>query len=52
VTKSGDSYRVTDEFTTGQISNGHTNYTLKPVDADHLEMKPQSGSAVTLQRCK
>lgn len=52
VTKSGDSYRVTDEFTTGQISNGHTTYNLKQIDADHLQMTPENGSTVTLQRCK
>lgn len=52
VEKSDNSYRVTDEFTTGQISNGHTSYTLKQVDNDRLEMKPQSGATVTLQRCK
>jgi len=52
VEKVDNSYRVTDEFTTGQISNGRTSYTLKQIDADRLEMKPQSGSTVTLQRCK
>jgi hypothetical protein len=52
VTKVDDTYRVTDEFTTGQISQGRTSYTLKQVDNDHLEMKQQSGSTLTLQRCK
>ena len=52
VTKVDNTYRVTDEFTTGQISNGHTDYTLKQVDADHLQMTQQGGSTVTLQRCK
>lgn len=52
VTQVGDSYRVTDEFTTGQISQGRTSYTLKQVDDDHLEMKQQGGSTLNLQRCK
>jgi hypothetical protein len=52
VTKVDDTYRVTDEFTTGQISQGRTSYTLKQVDNDHLEMKQQGGSTLTLQRCK
>jgi hypothetical protein len=52
VTRSDGAYRVTDEFTTGQISNGHTDYTLRQVDADHLQMTPDGGPTVTLQRCK
>lgn len=52
VTKSDGSYQVTDEFTTGQISNGHTTYNLKQLDADHVQMTPEGGSTVTLQRCK
>ena len=52
VTKSDNSYRVTDEFTTGQISNAHTTYDLKQVDADRIEMKQQGGKTLTLQRCK
>jgi hypothetical protein len=52
VTRADGAYRVTDEFTTGQISNGHTDYTLRQVDADHLQMTPDGGSTVTLQRCR
>jgi hypothetical protein len=52
VQKSGDSYRVTDEFTTGQISNAHTDYTLRQTDADHLQMTQQGGPTLNLQRCK
>ena len=52
VTKSDNSYRVVDVFTTGQISQGRTSYTLKQTDADHLEMTQQGGSTLTLQRCK
>ena len=53
VTQAGPSrYRVTDAFTTGQISDGHTDYTLQEIDADHIEMRLDQGSAVKLQRCK
>jgi hypothetical protein len=45
------SYRVVDEFTTGQISAGHTSYTLRKVDPDHIEMVMEGG-AVKLQRCR
>ena len=52
VTPSGSGYRVVDVFTTGQISNAHTSYDLKQVDADHLEMTQQGGPTLKLQRCK
>jgi hypothetical protein len=52
ITPSGDSYRIVDEFTTGQISNGRTTYDLKQVDADRLEMTQQGGPLLKLQRCK
>jgi hypothetical protein len=45
------SYRVIDEFSTGQISAGQSQYTLRQVDADHIEMIMDAG-AVKLQRCK
>ena len=45
------SYRIVDEFSTGQISAGRTSYTLRKVDPDHIEMN-SSGGTVTLQRCK
>jgi hypothetical protein len=45
------SYRVVDEFSTGQISAGHTSYTLRKIDPDHIEMNSSNGT-VTLQRCK
>jgi hypothetical protein len=45
-------YRVVDEFTTGQIANAHVNYTLRQVDADHLELNMQPGGMLKLQRCK
>jgi hypothetical protein len=44
-------YRVVDEFSNGQVHNGRTSYTLRQVDADHIEMQMQ-GSALKLQRCK
>ena len=52
VETAGSSYRITDEFTTGQIRNGRTSYTLKQVDADRLEMTQQGGPTLKLQRCK
>jgi hypothetical protein len=46
------SYRVVDEFSTGQISAGHTTYALRKIDADHIEMDMQDGSSLKLQRCR
>jgi hypothetical protein len=52
ITSVGSSeYRVVDEFTTGQISNAQSSYTLRQVDQDRLEMQSQQGT-VQLQRCK
>ena len=52
VTQVGSSYRVTDEFTNGQVNDATTSYTLHQLDADHIEMNLQSGGTLTLQRCK
>jgi hypothetical protein len=52
VTAEGSSYRVVDEFTTGQISNARTSYTLRQVDADHIVMQQQQGGTIKLQRCQ
>jgi hypothetical protein len=52
VTAEGSSYRVVDQFTTGQISNGSVGYTLRQVDADHIVMQLQQGGTIKLQRCK
>jgi hypothetical protein len=53
ITAEGSSaHRITDEFTTGQIRNGTTRYTLRQIDADHIEMNMQPGGALKLQRCK
>jgi hypothetical protein len=52
VTADGPSqYRIVDEFSDGLISDGHTSYTLRQVDADHIALQMQGGT-VTLQRCK
>jgi|GEM_PF-627033 hypothetical protein len=45
-------YRIVDEFSTGQISAGHTSYALRKIDADHIEMNMQEGGSLKLQRCK
>jgi hypothetical protein len=45
------SFRVVDEFATGQIS-GRTSFTLRKVDADHIELAMQGGTTLKLQRCK
>jgi len=53
VTPDGASrWRVEDIFTTGQISNAHTIYTLQQVDNDHIVMDLQPGGRLKLQRCK
>jgi hypothetical protein len=44
-------YRIVDEFSTGQISGGQTSYALRKVDADHIEMNTPDGT-VKLQRCR
>ena len=52
VTPEGSSgYRIVDQFSTGQINSGSVNYTLRQVDADHIEMNGQSGT-LKLQRCQ
>lgn len=45
-------YRIVDEFSNGMISTGRTSYTLRQVDADHVEMRLQQGGTLSLQRCK
>jgi hypothetical protein len=53
VTSDGPSqYRVVDEFTNGQVSNGRTTYKLRQVDPDHIDMHLQSGGTLKLQRCQ
>jgi hypothetical protein len=48
----GSNFRVVDEFSTGQISAAHVNYTLRKIDADHIELDMQPGGVLKLQRCK
>src|SRR4029077_16190294 len=45
-------FRVVDEFSTGQIRNAHVDYTLQKVDTDHIELNMQPGGKLKLQRCK
>jgi len=53
VTPAGaSSYRIVDLFSNGQVRNGSVNYTLRLVDADHIEMAMQSGGTLKLQRCE
>lgn len=53
VTPAGAStYRVEDVFTTGQIASAHVRYTLRQIDADHLDMTMTPGGTVKLQKCK
>ncbi|HYC16391.1 MAG TPA: hypothetical protein VEC94_04220 [Pseudolabrys sp.] len=53
VTSDGpSSYRIVDEFSTGQISGGHITYGLRKIDADHIEMNMQNGGSIKLQRCR
>jgi hypothetical protein len=50
--ESSSSYRVVDQFTSGQISNGSVSYTLRQVDDDHIVMQQQQGGTIKFQRCK
>jgi hypothetical protein len=52
VTQAGStSYRVIDQFTTGQINNGSVSYTLNRVDDDHIVMQLRQGGTIKLARC-
>lgn len=47
ITSDGSSrYRVVDEFTTGQINDGHTSYTLRRIDNDHIELQMRQGGTL------
>jgi hypothetical protein len=53
VTEAGpSSFRIIDEFSTGQISHGYLYYTLHKVDDDHIVLQMQQGGTLNLQRCK
>jgi hypothetical protein len=45
-------YRVVDVFSNGQVNNANVYYTLRKVDADHIELNMQAGGTLKLQRCK
>lgn len=45
-------WRIVDEFTTGQISNGTVTYLLLRVDPDRIALEMQKGGTLKLQRCK
>ena len=51
VAESPSSFRIVDEFSTGQIRAAHTTFVLRKVDPDHIELVMQAG-AVKFQRCK
>ena len=51
VTPAGSGYRIVDVFTNGQVNNASVSYTLRQIDADHLEMSGQTGM-LKLQRCE
>ena len=52
VSATGSTFRIVDEFSTGQIRNAHLNYTLTQTDTDHIELNMQPGGLLKLQRCK
>jgi hypothetical protein len=52
VTQIGSSYRVVDQFSNGQVNAGSTSYTLRQIDADHIELQMQQGGTLKLQRCE
>lgn len=51
VSDGSSGFRIVDEFSTGQISAGQSEYTLRQIDSDHIVLNMDSGS-LKLQRCK
>ncbi|HZP71034.1 MAG TPA: hypothetical protein VFB29_13915 [Pseudolabrys sp.] len=45
-------FRVVDEFSNAQVNAGQSAYTLRKIDADHIEIDNVDGSTLKLQRCK
>jgi hypothetical protein len=45
-------FRIVDEFTNGQVNRGRVSYILHKTDADHIELRLQTGGTIKLQRCK
>jgi len=50
--ESATRWRIVDEFTTGQVSNGTVSYSLVQIDVDHIALDQQKGGTIKLQRCK
>ena len=48
----GTGFRIVDEFSTGQITNGRTTFTLRKIDDNRIELNFQPGGLLKLQRCK
>jgi opacity protein-like surface antigen len=48
----GSGYRIVDEFSNGQVNGGRTTFTLRRIDADHIELVMAPGGTLKLQRCK
>ncbi|HWK95123.1 MAG TPA: hypothetical protein VNR39_06850 [Pseudolabrys sp.] len=46
-----NTFRIVDEFSTGQISNGQAKYTLKIVEPDRVEINQQPGGLLKLRKC-
>lgn len=47
-----NNFRIVDEFTTGQISNGQARYTLKIVEPDRVEINQRPGGLLKLRKCR
>lgn len=51
VPRNPGTFRITDEFNTGQV-NAQITYDLRQIDGDRLELVMNPGGTMTLQRCK
>ena len=51
VTGDGDSYRLTDEFNTGQV-RARVDYNIRRVDNDRIEMQLPYNKTIKLRRCQ
>jgi hypothetical protein len=49
--RSGDEYKMVDEFNTGQI-RARVEYNIRRIDNDHIEMKTRQGQTIPLRRCQ
>jgi len=50
IQRAGREYRIVDEFFTGQ-TRGQVSYTLRMIDADHIELALATGAIIRLRRC-